>query len=158
MTTRSKPICPCTWFGNGDTGYFEEENKSSYWKWRHIQALNLWWTEAGCTGLQEPTPPLSHFGSLKSTIVGKLTLQELANSTNQNFCFDFFSRDLVVKHLPAHHTKVKEESEKVGLKLNIQKTKIMASGPITSWQIDRETVETVSDFIEWTVQWSRGKQ
>ena len=45
--------------------------------------------------------------------------------------------------------KVKEESEKVGLKLNIQKTKIMASGPITSWQIDRETVETVSDFIFW---------
>jgi len=45
--------------------------------------------------------------------------------------------------------KVKEESEKVGLKLNIQKTKIMASGPITSWQIDGETVETVSDFIFW---------
>ena len=43
--------------------------------------------------------------------------------------------------------KVKEESEKVGLKLNIQKTNIMASGPITSWQIDEETVETVSDFI-----------
>ena len=43
--------------------------------------------------------------------------------------------------------KVKEENEKVGLKLNIQKTKIMASGPITSWQIDRETLETVSDFI-----------
>ena len=43
--------------------------------------------------------------------------------------------------------KVKEESEKVGLKLNIQKTKIMASGPLTSWQIDGETVETVSDFI-----------
>ena len=43
--------------------------------------------------------------------------------------------------------KVKEESEKVGLKLNIQKTKIMASGPITSWQINGETVETVSDFI-----------
>ena len=43
--------------------------------------------------------------------------------------------------------KVKEESEKVGLKLNIQKTKIMASGPITSWQIDRKTVETVADFI-----------
>ena len=43
--------------------------------------------------------------------------------------------------------KVKEESEKVGLKLNIQKTKIMASGPITSWEIDRETVETVSDFF-----------
>ena len=43
--------------------------------------------------------------------------------------------------------KVKKESEKVGLKFNIQKTKIMASGPITSWQIDRETVETVADFI-----------
>ena len=43
--------------------------------------------------------------------------------------------------------KVKEESEKVGLKLNIQKTKIMASGPITSWEIDRETVETVADLI-----------
>ena len=45
--------------------------------------------------------------------------------------------------------KVKEESEKVGLKLNIQKTKIMASGPITSWQIDGETMETVRDFIFW---------
>ena len=43
--------------------------------------------------------------------------------------------------------KVKEESEKVGLKLNMQKTKIMASGPITSWQIDGETMETVTDFI-----------
>ena len=43
--------------------------------------------------------------------------------------------------------KVKEESERVGLKLNIQKTKITASGPITSWQIDRETMETVRDFI-----------
>src|SRR5574342_180500 len=45
--------------------------------------------------------------------------------------------------------KVKEDSEKVGLKLNIQKTKIMACGPFTSWQIDGETVETVSDFIFW---------
>ena len=45
--------------------------------------------------------------------------------------------------------KVKDKSEKVGLKLNIQKTKIMASGPITSWEIDGETVETVSDFIFW---------
>ena len=45
--------------------------------------------------------------------------------------------------------KVKEESEKAGLKLNIQKTKIMASGPITSWEIDGETVEIVADFIFW---------
>ena len=48
--------------------------------------------------------------------------------------------------------KVKEESEKVGLKLNIQKTKIMESGPVTSWQIDGETVETVTDFIFWGLQ------
>ena len=45
--------------------------------------------------------------------------------------------------------KVKEESEKVGIKLNIQKTKIMASGPITSWQTEGETMETVTDFIYW---------
>ena len=48
--------------------------------------------------------------------------------------------------------KVKEESEKVGLKLNIQQTKIMASGPIISWQIDGETVETLADFIFWGLQ------
>ena len=48
--------------------------------------------------------------------------------------------------------KVKEESEKVGLKLNIQKTKIRASGPITSWEIDGEIVETVADFIFWALQ------
>ena len=51
------------------------------------------------------------------------------------------------KELKSLLMKVKEESEKVGLKLNIQKTKILASGPITSWQIDGETVETVADFI-----------
>ena len=51
------------------------------------------------------------------------------------------------KELKSLLMKVKEDSEKIGLKLNIQKTKIMASGPITSWQIDGETVETVSDFI-----------
>ena len=50
------------------------------------------------------------------------------------------------KELKSLLMKVKEESEKVGLKLNIQKTKVMASGPITSWEIDGETVETVSDF------------
>ena len=54
-----------------------------------------------------------------------------------------------VKELKSLLMKVKEESEKVGLKLNIQKAKIMASGPTTSWEIDGETVETVSDFIFW---------
>ena len=53
------------------------------------------------------------------------------------------------KELKSLLMKVKVDSEKVGLKLNIQKTKIMASGPITSWQIDGETVETVADFIFW---------
>ena len=50
----------------------------------------------------------------------------------------------------SHLRKVKEESEKVGLKLNIQKTKTMASSPITSWQIDGETMETVRDYFFWT--------
>ena len=54
-----------------------------------------------------------------------------------------------VEELKSVLVKVKEESEKVGLKLNIQKTKIMASGPITSWEIDGETGETVADFIFW---------
>ena len=54
-----------------------------------------------------------------------------------------------VKKLNSLLMKVKEEHEKVGLKLNIQKTKNMASGPITSWQIDEETMETVRDFIFW---------
>ena len=54
-----------------------------------------------------------------------------------------------MKRLICYVLKVKEEREKVGLKLNIQKTKIRASGPITSWEIDGETVETVSDFIFW---------
>ena len=53
------------------------------------------------------------------------------------------------KELKSLLMKVKVESEKVGLKLNIQRTKIMASGPITSWEIDEETAETVSDFIFW---------
>ena len=53
------------------------------------------------------------------------------------------------KELKSFLIKVKEESENVGLKHNIQKTKIMASGPITSWEIDGETLETVSDFIFW---------
>ena len=54
------------------------------------------------------------------------------------------------EELKSLQMKVKEESEKIGLKLNIQETKIMASGPITSWEIDGETVETVSEFIFWT--------
>ena len=54
-----------------------------------------------------------------------------------------------IEELKSLLMKVKEESEKVGLKLNVQKTKIMASSPITSWQIDGETIETMTDFIFW---------
>ena len=70
--------------------------------------------------------------------------QELEGSPgSRKYCLNF-SKTSELKSLLM---KMKEESEKVGLKLNIQKTKIMASGPITSWQVDGDTVETVSDFI-----------
>ena len=73
-------------------------------------------------------------------IVGK-------NINNFIYVDDTTLREESEKELKSSLMKVKEESEKVGLKLNIQKTKIMASGPITSWQIDGETVKTVTDFI-----------
>ena len=71
---------------------------------------------------------------------------------NINHLLRFYADDTTVRaeskeELKSLLMKVKEESEKAGLKLNVQKTKIMASGPITSWEIDEETVETVSDFI-----------
>ena len=62
-------------------------------------------------------------------------------------CFFFFAVEFQASFCILLLMRVKEESEKVGLKLNIQKTKIMASSPITSWQIDGETMETVTDFI-----------
>ena len=69
------------------------------------------------------------------------------NITNLRYADDTTLMAESQEELKSLLMKVKEESEKVGLKLNIQKTKIMASGPIISWQIDGETVETVSDFI-----------
>ena len=69
------------------------------------------------------------------------------NSNNLRYADDTTLMAKSEEELKSLLMKVKEESEKVGLKLNIQKTKIMASGPITSWEIDGETVETVSDFI-----------
>ena len=71
------------------------------------------------------------------------------NSDNLRYADDTTLMAEIEDELKSLLMKVKEESEKVGLNLNIQKTKIMASGPITSWQIDGETVETVSDFIFW---------
>ena len=69
------------------------------------------------------------------------------NANNLRYAGDISLMAESEEELKSLLMKVKEESEKVGLKLNIQKTKIMASGPITSWEIDGETVETVSDFI-----------
>ena len=69
------------------------------------------------------------------------------NISNLRYADDTTLMAEIEEELKSLLMKVKEESEKVGLKLNIQKTKIMASGPITSWQIDGKTVETVSDFI-----------
>ena len=69
------------------------------------------------------------------------------NTNNFRYADDTILKAESEEELKNFLMKVKEESEKVGLKLNIQKTKIMASGPITSWEIDGETVETVADFI-----------
>ena len=69
------------------------------------------------------------------------------NTNNLRYAYDTTLMAESEEELKSLLMKVKEESEKVGLKLNIQKNKIMASGPITSWRIDGETVETVSDFI-----------
>ena len=69
------------------------------------------------------------------------------NINNLRYTNDTTLRAESEEELKSLLMKVKEESEKVGLKLNIQKTKIMASGPITSWEIDEETVETVSDYF-----------
>ena len=71
------------------------------------------------------------------------------NINNLRYADDTTLRAESEEELESLLMEVKEESEKVGLKLNIQKTKIRASGPITSWEIDGETVETVSDFIFW---------
>ena len=74
------------------------------------------------------------------------------NSNNLRYADDTTLMAESEEELKSLLMKVKEESEKVGLKLNIQKTKIMASSPITSWQVDGETLETVSDFIFWGLQ------
>ena len=71
------------------------------------------------------------------------------NINNLRYAVDTTLTAEIEEELRSLLMKVKEGNEKVGLKLNIQKTKIMASGPITSWQIDREMMETVTDFIFW---------
>ena len=93
-------------------------------------------------------------------IIGNASLDEAQtgikiagrNNNNLRYADDTTLVEESEEELKSLLMKVKEESEKVGLKLNIQKTKIMASGPITSWEIDGETEETVSDFIFYGLQ------
>ena len=78
------------------------------------------------------------------------------NTNNLRYADDITLMAEIIEELKSLLMKVKEESEKVGFKLNIQKTKIMACGPMTSWQIDGETVETVTDFIFWGTKITAG--
>ena len=90
------------------------------------------------------------FGETVETVAGFIFLgSKIAgrNINNLRYAHDTTLMAESKEELKSLLMKVKEESEKVGLKLNIQKTKIMASGPITSWEIDGETVDTVRDFI-----------
>ena len=95
---------------------------------REFQGRGAWW--AGISGVAQSQTRLKRLSSSSSKYADDTTL--MAESEEE---------------LKSVLMKVKEESEKVGLKLNIQKTKIMASGPITSWQIDRETGETVAVYF-----------
>ena len=90
-------------------------------------------------GLDEAQTGIKMLGTIKK-IAGR-------NINNLRYADDTILMEESEEELKSLWMKVKEESEKVGLKLNIQKTKIMASGPITSWQIDGETVATVAEFI-----------
>ena len=89
--------------------------------------------------------PLPHHG-IDALYIDRIKIAG-RNINNLRYADDITLMAESEEELKSLLTKVKEESEKVGLKLNIQKTKIMASGLITSWEIDGETVETVSDFI-----------
>ena len=88
---------------------------------------------------------LSHQENIKKNVCSQIKIAG-RNTNNLRYADDTILMAESEEELKSLLMKVKEESEKVGLKLNIQKTKIMASGPITSWQIDGETVEIVSDF------------
>ena len=85
--------------------------------------------------------------SISHEVMGPDAMIARKNINNLRYADDTTLMTESEEELKSILMKLKEESEKVGLKLNIQKTKIMASGPITSWEIDGETVETVSDFI-----------
>ena len=101
--------------------------------YRHLAYLTYYMQSTSCKML----------GGMKNKLESRL----LRNINNLRYADDTTLMAESEEELKSLLIKVKEESEKVGLKFNIQKTKIMASGPITSWQIDGETMETVTDFI-----------
>ena len=105
--------------------------------------LHIGFSRGGSGGLVFPS--LSEFSQAGIKIAGR-------NINNLRYADDTTLIAESEEELKSLLMKVKEESEKVALKLNIQKTKIMASGPITSWEMDGETVETVSDFTFWGLQ------
>ena len=103
-----------------------------------------------CDPMDCSLPGSSLHGTSQARVLEWIFIQCLFQSDSYLFyleLFGFLSLIHLILTCKSLLMKVKEESEKVGLKLNIQKTKIMASGPITTWEIDGETVETVSDFI-----------
>ena len=100
-----------------------------------------------CTGMMGPDQYIVRNAGLEETQAGIKIAGR--NINNLRYADDTTLIAESEEELKSLLMKVKDEREKVGLKLNIQKTKIMASGPITSWEIDGETVETVSDFIFW---------
>ena len=95
---------------------------------------------------------------LESRLLGEISIYRYIRYTDIRYTDDTTHMAGSKEELKSFLMKVKEESEKVGLKFNIQKTKVMASGPITSWQIDGEIMETVTDFIIIIFWWGGGLQ
>ena len=119
----------------------DRQECSSPWK-RLFFAPNI----IQCSCLENPRDGGAWWGAVYGVTQSRTQLKWLSSSSSR-YADDTTLTAESEEELRSLLMKVKEESEKVGLKLNIQKTKIMASGPITSWQIDGETVETVADFI-----------
>ena len=123
---------------------------SNTWKWKvKVKSFSRVWLLV--TPMDCSLPGSSVHGIFQARVLewGVIAFSKIArrNINNLRYADDTSLMEESEEELKSLLMKVKEESEKVGLKLNIQKTKIMASSPITSWQIDGETVETVSDFI-----------
>ena len=102
-----------------------------------------------CSCLENPRDGGAWWAAVYGVAQSWTRLKRLSSSSSSRYTDDTALMAESKEELKSLLMKMKEESEKVGLKFNIQKTKIMTSGPITSWQIDGETMETVTDFISW---------